>query len=209
MRTFHRLFIFAILLLLLNLATAKAEEAPAPAPAAPAETMDAAAMAKMQTLMSPNHNHVMLEPLAGMWKYTGKFWMSPEAAPQEMTGTAVNELVYGGRFLKQEFEGPWMGQDFSGLGFTGYDNVKEEYVSVWLDSMGTGIMSAAGTYDSASKTFRLSGANSCPMTGEKNRQGRSTWTVVDNDHNVYTSFGVGPDGRDFKMMEIFYTRAAA
>lgn len=170
--------------------------------------MDPAMMAKMQAATSPGEQHKVLEAFAGQWTYTGTFRMTPDAAPQEMTGTAKAEMVYGGRFLKQEFEGPWMGQTFNGLGYTGYDNIKGEYVSIWLDSMATGIMVVSGQYDKEGKTLDMAGNNSCPLTGEKDRRGRSEWTVVDADHNTYTSYLSDPNGEEFKAMEIKYTRAA-
>lgn len=156
--------------------------------------------------MAPGEAHKALEAFVGKWNYTGKFWMKPGDAAQEMVGTAENTLIYGGRFLKQTFEGPWMGEHFEGLGFTGYDNVREEYMTVWLDSMGTGMMTVTGQYDAATKTLNQSGKNSCPMSGEKDHFCRSEWTVTDADKNTYTSYALAPDGKEFKMMEINYTR---
>lgn len=195
------LSLFAILLTAFSL-TASAEEVAAPA------GMDPAAMEKMQTLMAPNENHKVLEAFVGKWTYTGKFQMMPDAPAQEMAGTSTGEMVYGGRFLKQDFEGPWMGSTFHGLGYTGYDTIKKAYVSTWMDDVSPFIMVASGQYDAASKTLNLSGANSCPMTGETDRKGRSEWVVTDADHNTYKSYSYGPDGKEFLVMEINYTRAA-
>ena len=44
------------------------------------------------------------------------------------------------------------------------------------------------------------------MTGETHRQFRAVWTVVDQDHNTYENYMHTPDGREFKAMEIRYTR---
>jgi len=173
------------------------------------EGMDPSLMEKMKVLMAPGEAHRALEPLAGKWTSTGKFWMTPDAEAQDMTGTAENTLIYGGRFLKQEYEGPWMGEVFQGLGFTGYDNLKGEYISIWIDSMATSIMTVSGQYDAAARTLKQSGTNSCPLTGETERWGRSEWTIVDNDHNTYASYALGPDGQEFKTMEIVYTRVSA
>lgn len=200
MKSLNRTLVFATLLLMLGSVVHAAEEAAKP-------PMDPALMEKMKALTSPTEAHKALEPFVGKWTYTGKFWMTPDAPAQDMTGATENTLIYGGRFLKQTIEGPWMGETFEGLGFTGFDNIKGEYVSTWIDSMGTGIMTVTGQYDAATKTLNQSGANSCPLTGEKARPGRSEWTVVDPDHNTYTSYMFGPDGKEFKMMEISYTRA--
>ncbi len=77
----------------------------------------------------------------------------------------------------------------------------------WLDSMMTGTMTMSGQYDAATKTIHTAGANSCPMTGEKARKMRWDWTFADDTHNTFTSYVSGPDGKEFKGMEIVYTKA--
>ncbi len=196
MKSFGRMIVVVTLLMVLG-SPNYAEEA----------KMDPAMMEKMKMLTSPSEAHQTLEPLVGKWTYTGSFWMSPESPAQEMTGTAENSMIYGGRFLKQEVEGPWMGGTFNGLGFTGYDNIKGEYVSIWLDNASTGIMTVTGQYDPETMTLKLSGTHSCPLSGEKDRHSRSEWTVIDQDHCVYSSYMVMPGGKEFKSIEINYTRA--
>ncbi len=198
MKTLNRILMLVILGMMLGATGYAAESAKGP--------MDPALMEKMKALTSPNEAHKALEAFAGKWTYTGQFKMTGDAPAQEMKGTSEITMIFGGRFLKQEIEGPWMGENFNGIGYTGYDNVRQEYVSTWIDSVGTGIMTAAGQYDPATKTLNQVGANSCPLTGEKARPGRSTWTVVDNAHTVYSSYGMGPDGKEFKAMEITYSR---
>ena len=99
------------------------------------------------------------------------------------------------------------GQPFEGLGLTGYDNVKGEYQSIWLDNMMTGMMYGTGSFDAAKKTVKVSGNFSCPMTGDKNRWYRYEWKVIDNDHHSYISYSKSPNGKEFKEMEISFTRA--
>lgn len=168
--------------------------------------MDPVMMEKMMMLTSPSEAHQVLDLFVGKWTYTGSFRMSLEASPQEMAGTAKNSMIYGDRFLKQEVEGPWMGATYKGLGYTGYDNIRREYVSTWLDNASTGIMTVTGQYNLETMTLNLSGTHSCPLTGEKARFSRSEWTVVDQDHSTYTSYMTMPDGKEFKSIEINYTR---
>lgn len=199
MKSFSRLFIVSTLLVTLGSVSYGEEEASG-------SPMDPAMVEKIKKLTSPSEAHEVLAPFEGSWSYTGTFWMAPGGPGQEMTGKADMSLVHDGRFLKQEFEGPWMGENFQGLGFTGYDNVKEEYVSTWMDNMSTGIMTVTGQYDQETKTLKLSGANSCPMTGEKTRFSRSEWSLIDSDHSTYRSYMAGPDGGEYKAMEISYSR---
>ena len=161
---------------------------------------------KAMELMAPNENHEVLEQFAGEWTYTGMFKLSKDAPAQELIGEMTSYLIYDGRFLKQEVEGPWMGAKFEGIGFTGYDNVKEEYVTTWLDNTATGIMASSGNYDAATKTLHLKGKHSCALSGEKNRYYRSEWTLLEENSNVYKSYTLDPDGEEYMSMEIQYTR---
>lgn len=195
----NRILIF---ILLLGICTSAAyAEDPATGPA-----MDPAMMEKMKAFSSPTDAHKVLDAFVGDWTYSGKFWMTPDAQPQDMTGTAEHTMIFGGRFLQQRFEGPWMGEMFQGLGYTGYDNIKQEYNTIWLDSVSTGLMIASGQYDAVTKTLSQAGTMSCPMTGEKDRQSRSEWKAVDSDHNTYTSYMNDENGKEFKSMEITYSR---
>jgi len=180
----------------------------AAAPAAPAGAPDQAQIEKMKALMAPGEAHRKLEPFAGKWKYTSKFWMKPGAPAEETTGTADHQLVHGGRFLKQEMKGTWMGEPWDGTGYLGYDNMREEFQTVWIDSMSTALMSMTGAFDDASKTLTMSGTAACPMSGDKNQKMRAEWKIVDNDHNTFTMYMNGPDGAEVKGMEVAYERTA-
>ena len=168
-----------------------------------------AAMEAMQKAGSPSEGHKALEPFAGSWTYTAQWWMSPDAPPQSMTGVSVNTVIFGGRFLKQEIRGQAEGEGqppFEGLGFTGYDNLRKEYQTVWFDNVATGMMVGAGQFSAATQTLTDQGDFSCPLTMETHRRFRSALKVVDQNHTTYESYMSGPDGQEFKTMEIRYSR---
>jgi hypothetical protein len=191
------------------LGTGLAQAEPASKPAAPADAEKEAAMAAMMKLGSPSEGHKALEPLVGKWNYTMQMRMAPDAPPQTMSGTATNELLYGGRFLKQRVQGAATADfpAFEGTGITGYDNIRKEYQTVWFDSMASGIAMGTGQHDPAAKTLTFTGDFSCPMTGEAHRAFRDVWKIVDNDHLAFESYSKAPAGTEFKSMEIQYTRA--
>ena len=167
-----------------------------------------AAMALWQKASSPSEGHKALEPFVGTWTYTAQWWVSPNTIPEAMTGTTTNSLIFGGRFLQQTFRGEAQGYPpFDGLGLTGYDNIRQEYQSVWLDNMGTGLMTSTGQFDAATQTMTETGDFSCPMTGEAHRKFRAVWKTIDPTHNSYTSYSFTPDGTEFKSMEILYTKS--
>jgi hypothetical protein len=163
-----------------------------------------AMMEKYKEFSTPNENHKVLDPLVGDWDYSIKWWMSPDAKPEESKGTSNIKWIMGGRFIEQKVEGTSMGQPFEGVGLIGYDNEKKQYQSIWIDNMGTGIMKGSGNYDSSTKTLTDQGKFSCPAEGEKSYRG--VLKMIDNDNFTYEWYMPGPDGNEFRAMEIVYTR---
>jgi uncharacterized protein DUF1579 len=167
--------------------------------------MDEKAMMEMMAKYStPGAEHKKLESYVGTWDTSVKMWMEPGAAAQESTGTAENSMILGGRYLQQKFEGTMMGQPFSGIGYTGYDLYKKRYISTWMDTMGTSIMSMTGNPDASGKMV-MTGSMDDPMTGKK-MNFKEVMTDVDNDHQVFEMWATGANGKMFKNLEIHYTR---
>ncbi len=207
MRAMMRLMV-VVSALALGMGVASAEVAKTAQPTG--DPAKEAAMAAMIQYGTPGEQHKALEPFVGTWNYTLSWQMSPEAPSESMAGVTTTSWIFGGRFLKQDVTGPAAAEgqpSFEGIGFVGYDNIRKEYTSIWFDNMGTGIMLAAGQYDAATTTLTEEGSMSCPMTGESHRWFRSAWKIVDENHNTYETYTRTPDGREFKSMEIQYTRA--
>ena len=99
-----------------------------------------------------------------------------------------------------------MGQPFDGMGLVGYDNIKKTYQTIWLDSMGTGMMMGTSSFDADKKVLSESGHFSCPMVNGE-RTYRSVVTLKDSEHYTYEMYMTDPDsGKEYKAMEINYTR---
>ncbi len=172
----------------------------APEPAA----AEKAAMEAMAKAAAPGPEHKKLEQLVGTWDTTMTSWMAPGTPPSVSKGTTTNRWILGGRYLEQKVASEYMGQPFSGLGYTGYDNVKKQYFGTWMDNFGTGVMTSTGKMDGAS-AWTFSGTYTDPMTGKDSRFEEKV-KVVDKDHHTFEMYGPGPDGKMFKMMEAKYTR---
>ncbi len=162
-----------------------------------------AAMEMMQKAATPGDAHKKLEPVVGTFEAKVKMWMDPSKPPEESTGTSENTWVLGNRFVQMKYEGTMMGQPFSGMGFQGYDNVSKKYVGSWMDTMSTGMMTSTGTM--TGNVMKATDTMSDPMSG-KAMKTTSQVTVADNDHHTMEMWGPGPDGKNYKMMEITYTR---
>ena len=162
-------------------------------------------MAKWQEYATPGEGHKALQPLVGKWDYTVTWWETPESQPQKSTGTSEAKWILGGRCLEQTAKGAMMGQEFEGMGIMGYDSMEKEYSGIWIDNMGTGMMSSAGTYDPATKSFTETGSFSCPQEGGE-KSFRGVTTILGPDKYTYEMFAAGKDGKETRMMEIVYTR---
>lgn len=147
--------------------------------------------------------HKFLAERAGNWDVTARMWMAPGAPPEESAGTVEATMIMGGRFLVEKFSGTAMGQPFTGMGITGYDNLKKKYVSIWIDSMSSGIMYSEGTV--TGKTLTWMGEMPDLMTG-KYKKNRGTEIMSDANHRTAEGFDTTPDGKEFKNMELVYVR---
>lgn len=168
------------------------------------EKMKAEYMAKWEAYATPGEGHKVMEQLVGNWVYDLKYWSAPNTPPEESKGTNDVKWILGNRFLEMDVNGTAMGQPFQGMGIMGYDNAKKEYVNTWIDNMGTGMMNASGTYDAETKTMTEEGTFTDPMTG--NQKFKSVTKFISPDSFSYEMYTYGPDGSEFRNMEIIYTR---
>lgn len=159
-----------------------------------------------QDLVTPGEEHKILQSFVGDWQHTARFWHDPFSEPQVSHGTNTNSWILDGRFLRQEVKGSAFGKPFEGLGITGFDKVRGEYSSLWIDNTSTGFMSASAHYIPATRTFFEQGTMSDPVTGEKNRPFSAKWKIKDDNNYAYEMFLPGPGGKNYKAMEINYSR---
>ena len=168
-------------------------------------------MKQMMEMAKLNENHKLLADLVGSWSYTVRM-MAPGEPSSTSTGSLTRKPVMNGRFFLGEYSGSMKmpGADgkmkdftFKGMSVDGYDNVKQKFVSSWVDNMGTGIMNSEGSYDPATKTFTYSGEME-PVPGMK-MPVREVIKVTDKNHHIFEWYE-NRGGQETKTMEIDYTR---
>jgi hypothetical protein len=197
MRNVYVSFTCLCLILLSAFALAKPEK--------PSDPMDAqAVMETYQKLATLGEPHKQLAALAGSWTTTTQSWMEPGKPPIKSTGSCEQTMLLGGRFLQQKCTGEMMGHPFTGIGVTGYDNHTKQYVSTWIDTMGTGIFFMEGTASADGKTVTQTGTYDDPIKGKM--QLRAVSRTVDTNTHIFEMYGTGKNGKEWKMMEITYTR---
>jgi hypothetical protein len=198
-------FRFAVgaILVLVLMASAASGGDKKKAPAGPPD--EKAMMEAMTKAATPGEPHKKLEVMVGTFDTKVKMWMDPSKPPEESTGTSENRWVLGNRYVQQTYEGTFMGQPFSGLGYTGYDNITKKYTGTWMDSASTAMMNMTGKADTEGKVMTFNGTVNDPMTGKACKI-NSKVTVADNDHHTMEMWGPDPSGKVYKMMEITYAR---
>jgi len=107
--------------------------------------------------------HEALSPMTGHWAGTMKTWLSPGNPYDVQHVTSTVQWTLGNRFLEQRFEGLFLGQPFSAVCITGYDDAARRYEANWMDSATTAMLSLSGQMDPVSKVLTLFG--SMKLTG--------------------------------------------
>lgn len=171
--------------------------------------MSPEAAAEMEAWMkaaTPGEHHAHLNYFVGTWNVTVRSYMGgPE--PMTSSGSSTVEWIMDGRFIKDNFKGDFMGSPFQGMGITGYDNLLGHYVGVWMDNMGTGLMTSKGKYDAATKTFTFKAEYADAMNNGKMKKLKEVMKIVSDSEYVFTMYDVSEDGEPKKEMEITYKRS--
>jgi Protein of unknown function (DUF1579) len=170
----------------------------------PSEAEMKAMMETYAELATPGEHHKRLETLSGTWNTTTKSWMDPAQRPMESKGSCEYKMILGGRFLKATCVGEMMGNEFTGIGVTGFDNHTKKYQETWMDSMGTAQYCLEGPAGSDPNVITTEGMYDDPMQGPMKL--RAVTRIVDNHTHVFEMYGTGKDSQEQKMMEITYTR---
>lgn len=171
------------------------------------EPMDSIAMQKAwEAYMTPSEPHKRMAADEGKWNDELTFWMGPDAPPEKATATEEVKMILGGRYQISTTTGEMMGMPFEGRATLAYDNATNEYISTWIDNMGTGLSVMRGTYDEASKSTTLMGTMVDPMTG-KEKQMKQVYTIIDDDTRKMEMYEITPGDKEIKNMEIIMKRA--
>lgn len=174
--------------------------------AAAQEPDQEAMMAAYMKAATPGAEHEKLAATAGTYTTVSRWWQAPGAPPEEATGSAERSTLLDGRYVVEKYRGTMMGMPFEGMGVTGYDNVEQRYVTIWVDNMSTGIFMMLGQADeSGNLVFR--GEYKDPASGQtKTMRSVSSRTAGGETFEMYD---VAADGSEFKVFEIVYTKATS
>ena len=167
---------------------------------------DSATMMKnWQEYMTPGDMHKMMAKWDGIWNGEVTIWTVPGAPEQKSTSTAVNKMIMNGLYQQSTHSGDMMGMPFNGMSTVAYDIHRKEFISTWIDNMGSGIMVLKGPWDEATKTITLKGKMVDPGT-KGDMDVRETFKITDDNNQEMAMYVTMPDGKEFNTMNIKYTR---
>lgn len=102
--------------------------------------------------------------------------------------------------------GGWIGCDGMGpyraLGFYGFDNVSQQFVSSFMDNHSTGISRGVGQLSDDGKVLTWEYTFNCPITKEPTVL-REVLTTTGENTRAWEFFGKDPkSGKEYQMMKI-------
>ncbi len=152
----------------------------------------------------PGPEHERLAKLAGEYTTVSTFRAQPDAKPMESKGTATIRRILGGRFLKEESRGTFMGQPTEGVRLTGYNSPAGRYEATWVYTHSLAMMTLSGESKDDGKTIEWTG------TVEQGKGQKMTLYVVthfiDDDHFVVELHAERPGEGKGPVFETAYTR---
>lgn len=164
-----------------------------------------AMMAEYMKLAKPGEHHAHMAKMEGAWKAESTFWQQPGAQPETSEAKAMIEPILGGRFMQMTYNGNYMGKPFEGRGISGYDNIKNKHIDVWMDTMGTFFMASEGNCSEDGKSLEMTA--DFPDPSGKIFKVRTISRAISDDKMVFEMYMVDPSSdQEFKNMEITYTR---
>ena len=112
---------------------------------------------RMAAAAQPGEEHALMATLVGGWHQVLKLTPAPGADVMTMEGTATNEMILGGRFLKTESDVVLPGAEGGSMSLLGFDRRSDEFNTIGMDTGGTYWVTAKGKYDEQTRTITMSG----------------------------------------------------
>lgn len=154
----------------------------------------------------PGKHHQLLGRMAGSWNMAIRYRMDSGSPVVESQGTCRRKWILGNRFVLEEFDGGSLALPFQGLAIYGYDAFERKYTSAWVDTTNTAITTSLGTCGQGCDEIAFTGRHGDPWSGTK-RPSRGVTRFVSDDEHVLELYEPGTDGKEFKVLEIRYTRS--
>ena len=166
--------------------------------------MDGNPRQKKLEVLSPHHS--MLQKLVGDWTAQARMHTEPGADPVEARAAVHNEMILGGRALRTDYKGDYLGQAFIGFGIDGYDMDKGHHFSIWMDNTTTGATYDSGDCDhDGTDVVTLHGEFKDPETGEQVER-TTILTLRSTSRYTYEEWQTRGEGEPTLAMQIIFSK---
>lgn len=168
----------------------------------------------------PGEHRKSLSVLIGNWTTTWKIWQKPESEPDVSNGTTRFTWGRNGKYVQGNFAGMLKGRSpgkpgpphdipYRGVFTLEYDSSALQYTSTWTNSLEPSKVSSRGIAraNAASRisSMELRGTCEC-QTGGVEVAFRSVIDISNPDRIVEEGFTFDTQGKEYKAMEVIYTR---
>jgi hypothetical protein len=161
-------------------------------------------MQRWVATMKPGPAHERLKELLGDYDIVIR---NPMAGSQEIKSTGTISWLAEGKWLKLEWSGMTMfGKPGSGLWVLGYDNFKERYVGMMVDSLQTCMNTMSGHFDMSGDNLILWGTIDEPATPEQDKYVRYIFRGYGKDAFTFEIHDMMIGESNTKVIEMAFTR---
>lgn len=145
-----------------------------------------------------------LEVFVGDWDVVERVWSAPGEEPVEIRQTSKARFIMDGRFL--EIRDRSIDGSYEFIGWHGYHTGKEKFINVAISNRRTDINPGECVFDEAGRyQCRIDGLNE-PVEGDKNEVIRGVGVFEGADKYTWRNIRTLPDGTEFVLREVIYTR---
>ena len=152
---------------------------------------------------SPAPEHGFLRRFEGDWETESEIFMAPDQPPMKAKGTDRGRMI-GGFWLAAEVRHD--DGSFEARLTLGYDPKTKKYIGAWVDSMSSHLWRYEGSADASGRILTLETEGPMPPDLTKHSKFREVTEFKSDDHRVFTSSRLEPDGKLTKIITIHSRR---
>lgn len=148
--------------------------------------------------------HKALDALTGTWDVAITFKVGP-GKTAEGKATCVTKWILDNHIIYQEYSSMMNGKPFTVMQWLGYDELKQKFFEIKMDSMDSGAMHNEGSLSADCKTITQTGERMNPET-KKAEKIRTVLTFEDKDRYTLEWFLPDENGKEEKAVILKHTR---
>lgn len=140
---------------------------------------------------TPGKYHAWLNVLTGEWNFTRTYWPEgPDKPSATDKGNANVKWVNDGRLIQLQGTGTQMQMPFSFISLIGYNNIRQEFTSVWSDNSTTAMFITKGVLNKETNQINFFGLSDDPIEKVTDKMWKVVLSVEGNRHFRFDYYDV-------------------